>query len=279
MSAKLKVESKKLGNCSCLYCLLFVVCCLLSCGEITKKQVAEVGKADSLEVVAEPVKIESAKAEIIAPSEDDEIVVLTEKGITLTEIKTSTFPDASIELETKVFDEGANQLSYKITGVEDFKVGVIENNYLKGYEDSPNFKKEFLYGNNVFLSFLTHENNIAVKTNSANELKNVVIGDMDPLFDMRQPHLLYHLPREQTANPVLDFCLVNASLSKEGVKVKAEINGVEFVIEKWAAYQISGLNKTENSIRIQLIDNNGNLIDGPFNDSGERSFNIEETAS
>ena len=87
---------------------------------------------------------------------------------------------------------------------------------------------------------------------------------------MKQPHLFYYLPQAETNEPILDFYLVNTAISKNGNKVKVMINESEFMINKWAAYKIDGLKKENNSVRIQLIDENGDLIDGPFNDSGER---------
>ena len=56
--------------------------------------------------------------------------------------------------------------------------------------------------------------------------------------------------------------------------MKVTINEIDFIIEKWAAYQIDGLKNNNNTIRIQLIDKSGNLIEGPFNDSGERVLKL-----
>jgi len=71
--------------------------------------------------------------------------------------------------------------------------------------------------------------------------------------------------------------LVNTSIAESGNKVKVTLNTTEFIIDKWAAYTIEGLTKAENTIRIQLVDKNNNLIDGPFNDSGDRSFVISKS--
>jgi hypothetical protein len=256
-----------------------VVGLFLSCGNDTKTSEKEPKTNDSLAKVEAP-KISQEDAVIIEPVVDEEIVVLEKNGIKLTELKTEVANEISLGLNTKQFKEGVNELDYLVNGISDYNIATIENNYTLNYFDKAHIKKEFLYGNNVFLNFLTYPNKISVKTNKANVLKNVVIGDMESLFNMKQPHLFFHLPQESTENPILDFYLVNTSISKEGNKVKVTINEVDFIIEKWAAYQIEGLKGKDSStplrmtIRIQLIDKNGSLIDGPFNDSGERIFNL-----
>jgi len=255
---------------SCFWFLVFWL--FISCGGPETKVEEQI--QDSIPKLTEP-KISSDEAVIIEPVVDDEIVVLEKGGIKLTEIKAENKSDISIELQTKQFKEGVNELNYLVEGIQDYNIATVENNYTLNYFNQNVFEKEFLYGNNVFLSFLTHLNKISVKTNKANVLKNVVIGDMESLFNMKQPHLFYYLPQENTSNPILDFYLVNTSIAEEGNKVKVIINEVEFIINKWAAYEISGL-KQSNTIRIQLINQKGDLVEGPFNDSGERTFNLIE---
>ncbi len=257
--------------------IVFIVCCaflFVSCGGDKTVETKGYGKQDSLTRVEES-KVSAEDAVIIEPVIDEEIVVLEQNGVKLTELKTEKAQEISLNLTTKQFKEGVNELSYVVNGISDYKIATIENNYSLNYFDNSQVKKDFLAGNNVFLSFLTYPNKISVKTNKANVLKNVVIGDMESLFNMKQPHLFYHLPQENTEKPILDFYLVNTSIANEGSKVKVTINDVEFIIEKWAAYQIEGVKSESNTIRIQLIDKDGSLIDGPFNDSGERSFNLQ----
>ena len=73
-------------------------------------------------------------------------------------------------------------------------------------------------------------------------------------------HLFYYLPQSKTSQPILDFYLVNTSIAENGNKVKVTINETEFIINKWAAYEISGLKNSENTVRIQLLDKNNELI-------------------
>ena len=249
---------------SCLLATGFLV----SCGgdnEITN----ELPQNDSTQT---QVVANTGEAKIIEPIVDEEILVLEKDGMKLTEIKAET-SKAELTLNTKSFKEGVNHLNFSVKGVKDYNISYLANNYYHTQFSSDVFEMEFLYGNNVFLAFLTDKNNIAIKSNKGSVLKNAVVG-VENMFDMNQPHLFYYLPKAETTNPILDFYLVNTSIKEYGNKVKVTINQTEFIIEKWAAYQISGLPNPQNTIRIQLIDNNGNLIEGPFNDSGERVFQV-----
>jgi len=252
-------------------CWLLVVGVFISCGG-DKNNNSEASQNDSLAI---EVKTVVGEAQIIEPVEDEEKVILKKDGITLTEVKADNNKNAAIELTNKQFKEGANKLQFNVSGVADYQISYLANNYSLSQFSDNIFDVELLYGNNVFLAFLTDKDGISIKTNKGSVLKNVVMGEgMESLFDMNQPHLFYYLPQTSGVSPILDFYLVNTSINKAGNKVKVTINQTEFILNKWAAYQISGLPKPDNKIRIQLIDKNGKLIDGPFNDSGDRVFNL-----
>ena len=78
-----------------------------------------------------------------------------------------------------------------------------------------------------------------------------------------------------TERVLLDFYLVNTSLSPNGNKVRVTIEDTKFLIDEWAPYYIEGLPKGEISIILELIDSKGNLIDSPFNPS-ERMVRLED---
>ena len=214
---------------------------------------------------------------IIEQKVDTEIAKYSADGITLTEIKpTNKDKESSLILTNASFKEGINILQFNIENNDNYSITTIQNNYTINKHSTTKIDQEFLSGNNVFLAFLTNENNLGIKTNKATVLKNIVLND-EALFDEKQPHLFYYLPQNNIA--ILDFCLVNTSLNKDGNKVKVTINNtITLVIDKWASYQIEGLTQNKNTIRIELIDKAGNLIPGPFNDSGERSFILNQNS-
>ena len=249
---------------------------LFSCGNDTSDSVqTEVLKSEPLDV---GVEVSKGEVQIVEPVIDESIVVLENNGITLTEVKTEGNGKATIVLNTKQFTEGENHLSFSVDGAYDYSIAYLANNYALSQFSSDIFNVELLYGNNVFLAFLTDKNGVSIKTNKGSVLRNAVLGGVESLFDLKQPHLFYHLPLAKTSDPVLDFYLVNAAISEKGNKVKVTINKTEFIINKWAAYKISGLKDLENTVRIQLLDSDNNIIEGPFNNSGERRFVVKENA-
>ena len=245
---------------------------LFSCGGDIQDNEVNFGEKDSLQTAK--ALIPKGEIIIVEPVGDEEIVVLKSNGITLTEIKSENNEKTTLLLNTKQFVEGENHLSFSVEGVHDYSIAYLANNYALSQFSTDIFNVELMYGNNVFLAFLTDKNGISIKTNKGSVLRNAVLGGVESLFEMKQPHLFYHLPQAGTNEAILDFYLVNTSISENGNKVRVIINETEFVIDKWAAYKIGGLNSQENSVRIQLLDQDGNLIEGPFNDSGERKFVI-----
>lgn len=158
----------------------------------------------------------------------------------------------------------------------------IVNNepYSAHYE--PEFSKNFQEGNYVILAFLSRSYHESVKNDSSFVLTQVTVGSPAdaPDFDPTAQHLFYSRPKGsykgdgETKKLMLDFFLVNTSLSESGNKVRATINGQEFVITEWAPYYIEGLEKGEVTIGLELIDKEGNLIPGPYN-TVERKVTLE----
>lgn len=255
--------------------LPFIFLTLIACSGSNSSDDKSIKKDSTSAKVIAP-KVSKDEAVIIEPINDNEIKTYTNNSITLTEIKAEEYNKATLKLATKQFAAGVNELSFNIENITNYNIAFLENNYTLSFFDTPHFKKEFLYGNNVFLAFLTDQNKLSVKKNGAHLLKNVIIGDMDALFNMNQSHVFFYQPQPETSNPILDFYLVNTSISATENKLKVTINSTEFIIDKWAAYTIKGLTKAKNTIRIQLIDKNSKFIEGPFNDSGDRVFVVSK---
>ncbi len=140
--------------------------------------------------------------------------------------------------------------------------------YSAHYE--PSFSKEIGEGHHVLLAFLSRSYHESVK--NAFLVQPVTVGEpQGEAPDLSAPHLFYSRPKgtysgKDTEKLLLDFFLVNTEISETGNKVKATINGEEFTITEWVPYVIEGLDKGEVKIQLQLVDAEGNLIPGPFND-------------
>jgi hypothetical protein len=63
-------------------------------------------------------------------------------------------------------------------------------------------------------------------------------------------------------------------LSPEGNKVRATINGSEFMLDQWLPYMMEGLPAGQNTVKLELVDASGTVIPGPFN-SVTRTFTLQ----
>ena len=150
-------------------------------------------------------------------------------------------------------------------------IHMIVNNgpYSAHYESE--FSKEINEGKNLILFFLSRSFHESVKNPNAFSLiqRNSDQDNLEP-YDLKSEFLFYSRPKgiykgNDTKKLLLDFYLVNTEISPEGNKVRATINGKEFVIDEWAPYYIEGLKIGEVIVKLELINSNGELIDTPFN--------------
>lgn len=97
--------------------------------------------------------------------------------------------------------------------------------------------------------------------------------------DLNQPLLTYSRPKgSYGAEPImLDFYLTNAPLhlvAQEDVQddvsdwqIRVTINGQSFILDKWQPVYLKGFKQGKNWLEIELLDEQGNLIDNKFNNT------------
>ena len=159
----------------------------------------------------------------------------------------------------------------------------IANNgpYSAHYE--PTFTKQLEEGNHVLLAFLSRSYHESVKNASAYYIDVVTVGNPseETDVDLSAPHMFYSRPKgtyvgDDVSKLMIDFYLLNTSISPNGNKVRATVNGQEFLIDEWAPYYIEGLAFGTVTVQLELIDASGNLIPGPFN-SVTREVTLKES--
>ena len=128
----------------------------------------------------------------------------------------------------------------------------------------------------VVLAFLSRSYHESVKNPNAYFLTQ--FGE-NQSYDLTNEFLFYSRPKgtykgNDTKKLLLDFYLVNTDISPTGNKVKATINDVVFFIDEWTPYYIEGLPLGEISIKLELVNNDGVLIETPFTPS-ERTVILE----
>ncbi len=248
----------------------------------------------------------SKQSENVKTDQEQPAPEKTEKSLSLTKLDSyEMFPDAKLSLE---MPEGnkleKGETSFKF-GVENYTlkeqtigsetlglansskgqhVHFILNNGPYGAKYNEEFTQDLPVGDHVLLAFLSRSYHMAVKTESSYVLKKFRVGKptegqkLD--VDFEAPHLFYSRPKgtysgKDAKKIMLDFFLINTDLSGDGNKVKATINGEEFMIDEWAPYAIEGMPMGENTIKLELFDNEGNYIEGPFN-KVERTITLEQ---
>ncbi|CAN0591208.1 unnamed protein product [Ectocarpus sp. 12 AP-2014] len=150
----------------------------------------------------------------------------------------------------------------------------ILNNQPYSAHYEPDFKKELPEGVHHLVAFLSRSYHESVKNENSVVVRKLEVGQNpeDSLgLDMEAPTLIYSRPKgaysgKDTENLLLDFFVLNTTLSEDGNKVRATINGEEFIIVEWAPHIIKGLPMGEVAVQLELIDAQGNLIPGPFNE-------------
>ncbi|TXD80970.1 hypothetical protein ESY86_19600 [Subsaximicrobium wynnwilliamsii] len=149
---------------------------------------------------------------------------------------------------------------------------ILDNQPYSAHYES-DFKKEMPSGTHYLVAFLSRSYHESVKNENSLVTKKIILGgatdDMNVNFE--EPTLIYSRPKGEysgadTENLLLDFFLLNTTLSDSGNKVRATINGKEFMITEWAPQVIKGLPKGEVTIKLELLDAEGNLLPGGFNE-------------
>lgn len=188
------------------------------------------------------------------------------------------FTVTDYELGAQTANAGENNLANSGKGQH---IHLIINNgpYSAHYE--PGFNHQLNDGNNVILAFLSRSYHESVKNGKAFVVTQVSVGENnDKAADLKAPHLFYSRPKgtykgAATNKVLLDFFLANTSLGGEtGNVVRATINGNEFYVDTWIPYVMEGLVEGENTVKLELLDKNGEGIPGPFN-VVTRTFTLE----
>ena len=216
----------------------------------------------------------------------------TDERISLTKVEGSpAYDNSSIEIKD-ISNEGENfMFSFDINNYDlgaqtkkefDYNLAnselgqhihFIVNNgpYSAHYVD--NFETKLTADNSVILAFLSRSYHESVKNPNAYILTQ--IGDTNNV-DLENEFIFYSRPKgtykgSDTEKLLLDFYLVNTDLGPEGNKVKISIMQNEethdFLVDEWTPFYIEGLDKGEVSITLELLDNDGELIETPFNPS------------
>jgi hypothetical protein len=215
-----------------------------------------------------------------------------------------TFLDARLELDQALFakpllDTGATTFKFKVLnytlGAQKPDAGtlmcansakgqhihfILDNKpYVASY--SPDITVSLTPGHHVLLAFLSRSYHESIKTRQAYIIKEFDVAKKSPdQFDAAAPHIFFSRPKgdyigeKETQKLLLDFYLVNCTLSEKGYKVRATINSAVFTLTKWEPYFIEGLPLGVNKIKLELLDKDNKLVVSQYN-GVERTFTLK----
>nr|WP_299388563.1 hypothetical protein [Allomuricauda sp.] len=249
--------------------LLLLTVVMVSCKQ-QKKENTETEEVVSVEV--EQPKITLEKLEGSLAYADAVLQLDAPSNTTIAERGEVSFSFTVNDYELGAQTEGPNAERLANSGKGQHIHFILNNQpYSAHYE--PAFAKEIPNGVHHLVAFLSRSYHESVKNENSVVVKKLEIGPnaTDSLgLDMEAPTLIYSRPKgtykgKDTENLMLDFFVLNTTLSEDGNKVKATINGETFTIAEWAPHVIQGLPKGEVTITLELMDAEGNAIPGPFN--------------
>lgn len=143
------------------------------------------------------------------------------------------------------------------------------------------FDYEIEDGEHYILAFLSRSYHESIKHEGASRaiLGRAIDGSLQKFINIAEPMLFYSRPKgkyvgKDTENVMLDFYPVNVQLG-ESYKVKVEVGGQSFMVDKWQPYFLKGLEMGEHTITLTLVDGKGNPVAAPLNPVS-RTITLEE---
>lgn len=191
---------------------------------------------------------------------------------------TFKFEVTDYELGVQTPDAGERGIANSGNGQH---IHFIVNNGPYSAHYTPEFSKNMAEGHYVILAFLSRSYHESVKNGSSFVVKKMTVGtpEGENSFDPNGQHLFFSRPKgtytgADTEKLMIDFFLMNTTLSEDGNKIRATVNGEENMITEWAPHYVEGLEKGQATIKLELLDKDGKLIPGPYN-SVERTVTLE----
>lgn len=158
---------------------------------------------------------------------------------------------------------------------------VDDKPYAAKYTSSFNYGMED--GTAHVLAFLGRSYHESIKSSTAYVANKMTFeqGVLTASEPIEEPMLFYSRPKgtyvgkANTEKVMLDYYVINMDFGKD-YKVEVEVNGGKgFILDKWEPIFLEGLPMGENTVKLTLLDNEGNMAATP-NNPVERVFTLAE---
>lgn len=166
---------------------------------------------------------------------------------------------------------------------------ILDNDpYLADYKAGEPFEIGVLtQGPHTLVVFPSRSYHESVKSPEAAEILNFYVGKEEGEFmlDKSKPAIIYSRPKgeykgKDAEKILLDFYLNNVELSPDGYKAKYTVTKKDspsetasITLTEWTPALVSGLTSGEYVVTLQLLDKDGSVVDGAFNNT-ERTITV-----
>jgi hypothetical protein len=165
---------------------------------------------------------------------------------------------------------------------------ILDNGpYMANYEAGTPFDiGELEPGAHTLFAFPSRSYHESVKSDTSYDFINFYVGEESGEFMLGpdDPAIVYSRPKgtysgEGAEKIMLDFYLHNVELSSDGYKAKYTIRSggsevASITLTEWTPAFVTGLSSGTYEVNLQLLDADGNVVSGPFNDT-TREITVE----
>ena len=163
---------------------------------------------------------------------------------------------------------------------------ILDNKpYVPLYSTKPYTVKDLAPGTHTIRAFPSREWHESIKDPGAFAMVTFNVGKANGQNapDPKAPLLTYSRPKGEyvghAADSILvDFWVKNAKISHDDDQVRLTIDGTAEKLTDWKPVWKTGLAMGPHQIKLELLDEHGNVVPGPFNVT-ERTFTLKPAAT
>jgi hypothetical protein len=220
----------------------------------------------------------------------ENIITTSEEGIAhnvhfYTYTETPDYPDAILEMYSPLGNQNFKTTKVPFEfNIKNYPFGekgqgfqlkmVLNGNDPVGY-NMPIFQKELNEGTYRAVAYLVNGEGLALKEFGNYVDRDFRVMDSQAFPDTDEPFLVVNMPHndqefEEGEVVIVDFLVLDGSLKDDGYKVSIKINQYEHETQEMEPVRIEKLPAGEYDLSIQILDQQGNQLDGIFTSSRKK---------
>ncbi|UJP66453.1 hypothetical protein [Mongoliitalea daihaiensis] len=189
------------------------------------------------------------------------------------------YPDAILEmyspLGNQVFRPGKVPFEFNIKnfpfegGIGGFQLKMILNGSDPVGYNSPIFQRELKEGTYRAVAYLIDSEGLALKSFGNYVDRDFRVGDTRPFPYQAEPYIALNLPNnnqeyQEGEAVTIDFLLLGGEIDLDKLKVRIELNELQYEVEEVNPVRVLNLPKGEYQLSVVLLKQDGRELDGPF---------------